>query len=148
MIIKSSSFEEGGKIPPAYTCEGDNIHPPLEFQDIPPAAQSLALLMEDPDAPNGGFLHWTVWNIPVDTPGIGEGEIVPAEAREGANDKGETGYTGPCPPSGSHRYFFRLFALDTTLDIKSGSNREALEKAMKGHILEQCELMAAYRKRE
>jgi Raf kinase inhibitor-like YbhB/YbcL family protein len=140
--IRSTAFANNGHIPPKYSCEGENINPPLEFENIPAGTKSLALIMEDPDAPKGLFTHWLVWNIsPNDVieensnPGI-----------SGTNSFGKTGYGGPCPPSGTHRYFFRVFALDAELDLLVGANREHMLKAMEPHIINEGEIMAHYQK--
>jgi Raf kinase inhibitor-like YbhB/YbcL family protein len=140
--LRSTVFSHNGHIPPLYTCEGKDINPPLEVHNIPQGAQSLALIVEDPDAPNGVFDHWLVWNIlpqrdiaERSNPGI-----------NGTNSFGKTGYGGPCPPSGSHRYFFRVYALDIELDLLAGANKKELQKAMEGHILAEGELMGLYKK--
>jgi len=135
--VSSSAFEANGTIPRKYTCNGENINPPLEFEGIPEEADSLVLIMDDPDAPMKTFTHWIVWNIePVakieedSIPGI-----------EGINDFRKIGYGGPCPPSGTHRYFFRVYALDRQLELKAGASRKELESEMIGHIIAEGELM-------
>ena len=140
--LRSTAFSHNGHIPPLYTCEGEDINPPLEVHNISQGTQSLALIVEDPDAPNGVFDHWLVWNISPQqditeraNPGI-----------NGTNSFGKTGYGGPCPPSGSHRYFFRVYALDTELDLPAGANKKELQQAMEGHILAEGELMGLYKK--
>lgn len=138
--VRSSAFASGSNIPAQFTCKGANTNPPLQFEAIPKGAKSLALIVDDPDAPGGLFSHWLIWNIEPTTTQIGE-KIVPSGAMEGTNDFGKPGYGGPCPPSGTHRYFFRLFALDRPLDLKPGAKRSALEHAMKGHVVGQGELM-------
>lgn len=145
MKITSSAFSHKGPIPSKYTCDGENINPPLEISDVPPGAKSLALICEDPDAPGGTFVHWVVWNINPQTTEIGEGKV-PVGASQGTNDFGRSGYSGPCPPGGTHRYFFQLVALDTTLNLPSGATRQDLEKAMGGHILAQAELVGTYQR--
>ena len=142
MKIKSPAFENGGRIPAKYTCDGEDISPPLEFEDVPEDAKSLALVMDDPDAPMGTFDHWVVWNIPPETRSIEEGKE--PEGVQGMTDFGRKGYGGPCPPRGEHRYFFKLYALDTKLDLPEGSRKSDLEKAMKGHIIAQATLMGRY----
>lgn len=138
----STVFSHNGHIPPQYTCEGENINPPLIVENIPEKTKTLALIVEDPDAPRGVFTHWIVWNIYPNeaiaersNPGI-----------SGTNDFGKTGYGGPCPPSGEHRYFFRVFALDGELDLLAGSTKEELLNAMKGHIIAEADLMGLYQK--
>ena len=142
--VQSVAFSHGGHIPPKYTCEGENVNPPLEISDLPENTRSLALIVEDPDAPRGIYDHWIAWNIPPH-------EAIAENSRPGITGKnsfGNTGYGGPCPPSGSHRYFFKVFALDSELNIRAGSDKKALEDAMKDHILASGELMAHYQKRK
>jgi Raf kinase inhibitor-like YbhB/YbcL family protein len=141
--ITSSAFEDGGIIPFNYTCEGEEINPPLRVENIPTGTQTFAIIMEDPDAPNGIFDHWLVWNIPREN--FIEERRIPGI--NGKNSAGKTGYHGPCPPSGSHRYYFHVFALDDSLSIKSGSDRKTLEEAMRMHILAKGSLMGTYEKR-
>ena len=146
MILKSYSFREGGDIPRTFTCDGTNMSPSLAIEDVPKEVQSLALIMDDPDATRGiSFTHWLVWNIPPKTTEFGEGEA-PRGAVEGRNDFGSEGYGGPCPPRGAkpHRYMFKLYALDKILDIAKNSGKNGLERAMEGHILEQATLMGMY----
>ncbi len=143
ITVRSSAFASGGNIPAQFTCKGANTNPPLEFQGIPKGTKSLALIVDDPDAPGGLFTHWVIWNIDPAATQIAE-TILPRGAIEGANDFGHRGYAGPCPPSGTHRYFFRLFALDQTLDLNAGAKRSALEHAMKGHTVGQGELMGRF----
>ncbi len=145
MKITSSAFENRGQIPSKYTCDGEDINPPLKFENVPERAQALALIADDPDAPSGTWVHWTVWNMPVSTTGIDEGNK-PAGV-EGMTSFGSKGYGGPCPPSGSHKYFFKLYALDTELDLDMDADKEALEYAMQGHIIEQTELTGNYSRR-
>lgn len=135
--VFSSAFESNGTIPKKYTCNGENINPPLEFQGIPEKAESLVLILEDPDAPMKTFTHWIVWNIgPVAK--IDEDSI---PGIEGKNDFRKIGYGGPCPPSGTHRYYFRVYALDKQLELKEGASRKELENEMIGHIIAEGELM-------
>jgi len=129
MKIISSAFSNNGPIPPKHTCDGENINPALEISDVPPEAKSLALICDDPDAPGRTFIHWAAWNLKPGTVEILEGQL-PAESIEGKTDFGKVGYGGPCPPSGTHRYFFRLFALDTILNLPEAATREDLEKSM------------------
>ncbi len=138
--LSSVAFRAGEKIPEKFTCKGANVNPPLQFPGVPGEARSLVLVVEDPDAPSGLFTHWMVWNIDPTTRQIAEASS-PADAVRGTNDFGKIGYAGPCPPSGTHRYFFRIFALDQKLDLKSGAKRKDLDKAMAGHILARGELM-------
>lgn len=135
-------FSQNGHIPPVYTCEGKNINPPLKVENIPDRTKTLALIVEDPDAPGGVFDHWVMWNISPNE-AIAEGSN---PGTSGTNSFGKTGYGGPCPPSGEHRYFFRVFALDDELDLVAGSKKEELLDAMKGHILATAELMGVYQK--
>jgi hypothetical protein len=148
MKLTSPAFEHGGPIPSKFTCDGENISPELRIEDVPPAARSLALIMEDPDVPESVrpdrmWDHWVVWNIPPETRSIPEGAAIGVE---GKNTGGNRGYGGPCPPDREHRYFFRLFALDTTLDLHEGAGKKELEQAMQGHILEKAELMGTYKR--
>ncbi len=146
LTITSTAFADGAAIPARYTCEGEDISPPLAFGAVPAGAHSLALIVDDPDAPMGTWVHWVVWNIPADTREIGEGSV-PAGALQGKNDFKRNSYGGPCPPSGTHRYYFKLYALDTTLNLAATTTKAALEKAMQGHILSQGRLMGTYRRR-
>ena len=140
--IISTVFSQNGHIPPQYTCEGKNINPPLKFQNIPDNTKRIALIVEDPDAPRGVFDHWIVWNISPNE-AIAEGSN---PGINGTNGFGKTGYGGPCPPSGVHRYFFRAFALDAELDLLTGAKKQELLDAMRGHILATAELMGLYQK--
>lgn len=142
MKIFSPAWKEGDLIPSKYSCDGANVSPPLEWSDVPSGARSLALIVDDPDAPRGLFLHWLAWNIAVSERGLTEGAA--GSAVEGRNGFGKTGYGGPCPPGGTHRYYFRLFALDAELDAPSGAVRERVERAMQGHILAQADFMGRY----
>jgi Raf kinase inhibitor-like YbhB/YbcL family protein len=139
--IRSDAFDEGGAIPRRYTCDAENVSPPLSFSAAPEGTLSLALIVDDPDAPVGTFTHWLAWGIAPDAAGLGEGQPAP---REGTNGFGTAGYAGPCPPRGRHRYFFRLNALDAELDLEPGADRDALEGALDGHVLETAELMGTY----
>ena len=140
----TSVFNENEAIPSEYTCDGEDKAPELKIEDVPENTKSLALIMDDPDAPVGTWDHWIVFNIPPDTKVITKGTEPKGTA--GKNSWGKTGYGGPCPPSGTHRYFFKLYALDTTLDIEEGSDKKDLEKAMQDHTIEKAELMGTYRK--
>lgn len=143
MKITSTAFAEGGKIPLKYTKYGENRIPPIHLEDVPSKAKSLALIMDDPDAPNGTFNHWVLFNLDPQTKDIKE-DAVPVMATQGRNDFGEVEYDGPQPPSGEHRYFFRAFALDTVLPLARGTKRPDLEKEMKDHVVEQATLMGKY----
>jgi Raf kinase inhibitor-like YbhB/YbcL family protein len=144
--IYSPVFEHNGRIPSKYTCDGQDINPPLRVENIPTGAKSLALIVDDPDAPRGIWVHWVVWNIAPDTYEIKE-HAIPAGAKEGMNDFRKRSYGGPCPPSGTHRYFFKLYALDATLNLNPGTDKAGLEKALKGHILGQAELIGLYERK-
>lgn len=143
MKISSPAFENNGEIPTKHTCDGENISPPLEIGEEPAEAQSLVLIMDDPDAPAGTWIHWTVWNIDSKTTDISENSV-PAGATEGATSFGRPGYGGPCPPSGTHRYFFRLYALDKKLDLSPQADKSKLEEAMNDHVLAKGELLGLY----
>ena len=145
MQLTSNDFASGGGIPKQFTCEGGDMSPSLRLQNAPKAAKSLALILDDPDAPSGTFTHWLVWNI---SPEATEFPVnrTPTGVVQGINDFGKTGYGGPCPPSGRHRYYFRLYALDAEVKLAAGATRAALEAAMHGHVLAQATLMGTYRK--
>lgn len=141
--VRSSAFSHKGHIPSRYTCDGEDINPSLEIGNIPEGTKSLALIMEDPDAPGGTFDHWLVWNI-------SPNEAISERANpgiSGTNSFGKTGYGGPCPPRGSHRYYFKAYALDTTLDLLAGSDKKSLIHAMKEHVLAEGVLMGLYEKK-
>ena len=141
--LTSAAFENDAEMPSRYTCQGENVNPGLEISGIPEKAKSLALIVDDPDAPMGTWVHWVVWNIkPADR--IKENSV-PGE--QGINDFGKHDYGGPCPPSGTHRYFFKLYALDTELSLPGSSKKSDVEKAMKGHVLAQTQLIGLYKKR-
>ena len=146
MKIQSPVFENNQSIPSKYTCDGQNINPPLEFADIPKEAKSLVLIMDDPDAPSGLWVHWTVWNIDPSTKGIAENSRF-EDAMEGMTSSGKMGYGGPCPPDREHRYSFKLYALDTILDLDSSAKKEELEAAMEGHIISSAELIGLYNRK-
>ena len=141
--ITSPSFQTGGDIPPKFTCNGTNVSPELQISSVPNEAKSLLLIVDDPDAPRGLFTHWIVWNIDSKTTRVAENSA-PTAGVQGINDFGKRNYGGPCPPSGTHRYFFKIFALDTKLELKPGARRAELDTAMRGHILAQGELMGRY----
>ena len=140
--IFSPAFESGQKIPSKHTCDGDDMSPPLHIEGVPSEANSLALIMDDPDAPSGMWVHWVKWNIPVETADIGEGTEPMGVPGNGSG--GNTYYKGPCPPSGTHRYFFKLYALDTVLSIHEGATKDELLKVMEGHIIDEAELVGLY----
>jgi len=143
MKLTSSAFEHNQKIPSQYTCDGENINPPLTISDVPQNAKSLVLIMDDPDAPSGDWVHWTAWNIAPQTTEIAENST-PAGAVEGLTSFGKPGYGGPCPPSGEHRYFFKIYALDINLDLTPKNDKRELLQAMEGHILDFAELIGLY----
>ena len=147
MKITSSAFQEGGNIPSRFTCDGADVNPALRFEGAPAEAKSLALIVDDPDAPSGLFTHWLAWNIDPKTTDVAENSA-PAKAVQGTNDFPKTGYGGPCPPSGTHRYFFKIFALDQMLDLKAGAKRAEVDAAMRGHVIAQGELMGRYSKQK
>ncbi len=142
MNIASSAFTHNGNVPSRYTCDGANISPPLEFSNVPEDAQSLVLIVDDPDAPAKTWVHWLVWNIDPTSTGTEEGTA--PQGIEGTTDFGQAGYGGPCPPSGTHRYFFKLYALDTKLELDASATKSDLEAAMESHIIDQAELIGLY----
>ena len=141
--ISSPEFETNGFIPPRFTCDGANVNPPLDIYDIPPTAKSLALIMDDPDAPIRAWVHWLAWNIPVGSH-IKENTLL---KEQGINDFRENKYGGPCPPYGIHRYYFKVYALDAPLTLSPDTSRNVLEKAMEGHVLAYGELVGRYKRR-
>jgi Raf kinase inhibitor-like YbhB/YbcL family protein len=154
LALTSTAFSNGGKIPSKYTCEGDNLSPPLSWTDVPEGTKSLALLVDDPDAPDPErprrvYVHWVVYNISPTVAGFGEGaspKAMPSGSITGVNDSRTSEWDGPCPPIGRHRYFFKLYALDTMLHGLSRATKKDLESAIHGHILGQAELMGTYQK--
>ncbi len=143
LTVRSPAFEHGKLIPRKYTCDGQEINPPLTIEGIPKEAKTLVLALDDPDAPSGTFDHWIVWNIPASTSKIAENSV---PGKEGFNSARQTGYMGPCPHSGTHRYFFKVYALDSELNLAIGSRKKDVEKAMQGHVLAKGELMGTYRR--
>lgn len=143
LSVKSPAFKQGELIPKKYTCDGENINPPLIIEGVPKEAKTLVLAVDDPDAPSGTWDHWIVWNIAASTAKIGEDSV---PGMEGENSFGRTGYGGPCPPSGTHRYFFKVYALDTQLNLTGRSKKKDAEKVMQGHVLAKGELMGVYRR--
>ena len=150
MEVKSSAFKNNGIIPKQYTCDGENFSPPLAWSGISANTKSLALICDDPDAPNGTWVHWIIFNMPPAAKGLQEGVLPVPEfahtARQGINDFKKLGYSGPCPPSGTHRYFFKLYALNAKLNLEAGATKKQLEDAMKGHIVDQTELAGKYKR--
>jgi len=142
LLVSSPVFDNEGEIPARYTCDGDNINPPLVIDQIPGNTVSLVIIMEDPDAPKGTFDHWLVWNIPP-RPGISENSN---PGINGVNGAGRTGYHGPCPPSGSHRYYFHVFAIDTSLDLDPKTDKKTLQYIITPHILAEGTLLGMYGK--
>jgi hypothetical protein len=145
MLITSPVFTNNNPIPAKYSCDGDNISPPLKFGDIPANAKSLILIVDDPDAPMGTFSHWLLWNINPQTAELKENSV-PQGAVQGKNTTGSNNWVSPCPPSGQHRYFFKVYALDTTLNLSPDSDRQILEKAIAGHVIDSGELMGLYKR--
>jgi len=148
--ITSSAFENEGMIPAKYTCDGADVSPPLQWESIPDGAKSVALICDDPDAPMGTFVHWVVFNVPADAKQLNENvpgdEILANGAKQGTSDFGRIGYGGPCPPGGTHRYFFKIYALDAQVDLEAGASKSELLKAMEGHIVAQGQLIGKYKR--
>ena len=143
MKIFSPAFQHNQTIPSKFTCEGEDKNPALAISDVPADAKTLALIVDDPDAPGKTWVHWVVFNIPPTLQQISENSI---PGKQGMNDFGRLNFGGPCPPSGEHRYFLKLYALDTTLNLKEGVTKKQVEAAMQGHILSQAELIGLYKK--
>jgi Raf kinase inhibitor-like YbhB/YbcL family protein len=149
MRIASPAFENGQPIPEKHSCDGEDVSPALTWDDVPQSAKSLTLVVEDPDAPRGTWDHWIVFNIPPAVKGLREGAgagNLPGQALHGRNSWTRNNWGGPCPPSGTHRYFFKLFALDAVLDLSQGASKAELLDAMDGHILDKAELMGTYKR--
>lgn len=150
MNLSSQAFRDGDFIPKKYTCDGENISPPLRWSEQPEGTRSLALIFEDPDAPSKTWIHWVLYNIPADKQEIREGfppdDTVEDGMTQGTNDFRKIGYGGPCPPGGTHRYYLQLFALDTDLALKPGLKADQLREKMAGHILTRVELMGRYQR--
>jgi len=142
MKITSPEFQHNSSIPKKFTCQGEDTSPALVIEGIPDGAKSLALIVDDPDAPMGTWVHWVVYDMPIILR-IEEGSV---PGKQGINDFGRKDYGGPCPPSGTHRYFFKIYALDKELNLQEGARKTALEKAMEGHILDKAELIGLYKK--
>jgi Raf kinase inhibitor-like YbhB/YbcL family protein len=154
--VMSSSFQQGGSIPTKYTCDGDDLSPPLSWSGVPNNAKSVALIVDDPDAPDPAnpqrvYVHWVVYNIPPQTTTLPENASergIPAGGIQAKNDWGKTEYGGPCPPIGEHRYFFKVYALDTVLNEIKDATKADIERAMKGHIINSGELMGTYQRKK
>lgn len=148
--ISSAAFKNDGLIPAKYTCDGEDISPPLRWEGVPAGAKSIAIICDDPDAPMGTFVHWVLFNLPADTKELAENipadKTIPNGAKQGTSDFGRIGYGGPCPPSGTHRYFFKIYALDKEVDLPAGVNKRQLVKAMEGHILGEGQLIGKYKR--
>ncbi|MFQ5788515.1 MAG: YbhB/YbcL family Raf kinase inhibitor-like protein [Thermodesulfobacteriota bacterium] len=148
--INSPEFEEGGMIPKEYTCDGHDISPPLEWGSVPDGTKSLAIICDDPDAPGRTWVHWVLFNLPADMRALNQNisplRDLPNGAKQGTNDFRRIGYGGPCPPSGTHRYFFKLYALDNVLDLDAGATKSQVVGAMKGHILGEGQLIGRYKR--
>jgi len=149
--LKSTSFKNGDFIPAEYTCKGKDISPPLAWNDVPQTTKSFAIISDDPDAPIGTWVHWVIYDIPSDVRHLPENiskvNILSDGSKQGVNDFGKIGYGGPCPPPGSaHRYFFKLYALNTKLELKPGLTKKALESAIKGHIAGEAELIGKFKR--
>jgi hypothetical protein len=151
MELKSQAFQAGEMIPAKYTCDGQDISPPLSWSDPPTGTIGFALISDDPDAPMGTWVHWVIWNIPASALALDENcpktASLPNGTKQGTTDFHRVGYGGPCPPSGTHRYYFKLYALDRALDLPASTTKKDLETAMQGHILGQTELMGTYRRK-
>jgi Raf kinase inhibitor-like YbhB/YbcL family protein len=148
MRIFSSAFQEGDLIPSKYTCDGADVSPPLEWEGVPKKASSLAVILDDPDATSGLFVHWVLFDIPANENGLTEAIGIPGPTAgggtQGKTGFDETAYGGPCPPSGTHRYFFHLYALDTKIGLPSGASRSDVDEAVRGHVLAEAQLMGRY----
>lgn len=150
MEIRSSAFQEGALIPGKYTCDGVDVSPPLEWSQVPEGTETFALISDDPDAPVGTWVHWVIYNIPGDLRVLAEGiparEVLANGTTQGINDFRRIGYGGPCPPRGTHRYYFKIYALDAKLNADAGISKKELIRAMEGHILAEGQLMGKYRR--
>jgi Raf kinase inhibitor-like YbhB/YbcL family protein len=148
--ITSSAFADGGMIPAKYTCDGADISPPLQWDAVPEGTKTIALINDDPDAPMGTWVHWVLYNLPANVKELAENvppdKTLPNGAKQGITDFRKIGYGGPCPPGGTHRYFFKLYALDTEIDLDAGADKEQLLKAMEGHILGKGQLIGKYKR--
>lgn len=148
--VTSSAFVEGGMIPKQYTCDGKDVSPPLKWEGVPDTAKTIALICDDPDAPMGTWVHWVLFNLPAKVQELPENvppaKTLPNGAKQGTNDFGRIGYGGPCPPGGTHRYYFKVYALDCELKLDAGATKAQLLKAMEGHIVAQGQLMGKYKR--
>ena len=148
MELRSTAFADGSRIPGKYTCDGSDVSPPLAWNGVPAGTKTFALISDDPDAPSGMWVHWVMWNIPASATSLGENfskePTLRDGTRQGMSDFRKPGYGGPCPPSGTHRYFFKIYALDTVLELPAAADKARLETAMKGHILAQAQLRGTY----
>ncbi len=148
--ITSSAFADGGMIPIKYTCDGADVSPPLQWDPVPEGSKTITLICDDPDAPMGTWVHWVLYNLPVETRNLAENipadKTLPNGAKQGTNDFSRIGYGGPCPPGGTHRYFFKLYALDAEINLDAGADKEQLVKAMEGHILGKGQLIGKYKR--
>jgi Raf kinase inhibitor-like YbhB/YbcL family protein len=152
LTLNSPAFTDQGEIPAKYTCEGSNVSPPLSWSGVPAGTKTLALVVDDPDAPDPKapkvtWVHWVLFNVPAEVTSLAENGTIPSGAKQGVNDFKKSNYGGPCPPIGRHRYFFKLYALDSALDAGSISTKADLEKAMKGHVLATAQRMGTYQKK-
>ncbi len=152
MKLTSKAFDNNSTIPPKFTCDGEDISPTLSWSEPPASTKSLALICDDPDAPGKTWVHWVVYNLPPSTRSLPEaipgGSNIPDGGLQGINDFRKLSYGGPCPPGGTHRYFFKVYALDRMLDLKSGATKAEVEAAMKGHILAEAQLIGRYRRQQ
>lgn len=151
ILVKSTAFEDGGMIPQKYTCDGADVSPPLSWEHVPEGTGSFALICDDPDAPMGTWVHWVMFNIPPTIDSLPE-NVPPVKTldngtRQGVNDFRRIGYGGPCPPAGTHRYYFKIYALDAMLDLQAGATKQQLLDSMEGHILGKGELMGRYKRK-
>jgi len=143
-----SAFPEGATIPQKYTCDGQNISPAVEWSGAPPQTKSFALILDDPDAPSGLFTHWLLYNIPASVHSLEEAYRPSGTTAAGTNDFGKRGFGGPCPPRGTHRYFFKLFALDAPVDLHAGAKRGEVDRALRGHVVEESQYMGKYERKK
>ncbi len=150
LSLASTEFHNGQPIPAKFTCDGDNVSVPLQWADPPANTRSFALIVDDPDAPSGTYTHWVLYNVPADVHSLSEGvstdATLPDGSMNGVNSARKSGYTGPCPPSGTHHYHFELYALDAPLSLKPGATKDQLATAMQGHILAQTEMVGTYQR--
>ncbi len=150
LVLSSPEFQDGQPIPTRYTCDGENISVPLQWSDAPANSRTFALIVDDPDAPSGTYTHWVLYNMPATVHSLAEHVSTQATLADGSmngmNSARKSGYTGPCPPGGTHHYHFKLYALDATLTLKPGATKDQLSSAMQGHIVAQTELIGTYRR--